>query len=110
MNEKLFQLLKEAKQKDVVDSGSVLIFNDLLKECEKKIKNNTDNIQRLMGQNDQLSLMSAMIYSITQKYVRLQDQADSAQKELDDLKNPEPKKKEEPKKSKPKKKGVEEIG
>ena len=90
MNEKLLRLMHQAKESKVIDSGSVLIFNDFLKECQNRIIKSKEQIQRLLGQIDQLTMMDALVTDVVAKYVALQREADESQAEKDDMLNPPP--------------------
>lgn len=76
MDKQLLGVLKKAQELDVINSGSILVFEDILKECEGKIKSKMDEIQRLRGQVEQLTFVRAMVYSSVSKYVRLQEKHD----------------------------------
>lgn len=93
MDERLIEILQEARKKDIINSGTFLIIKDYVNECRLKMKKNEEQVQRLKGQNDQLSLVVATLSSIVNKYIRMQDQADKdAEEKLDREQPKEPKK------------------
>ena len=91
MEKKFFELLQEAKDLGVLESGSLLIFDEYLKECQNKVKKNEKQIQRLLGQNEQLSLTMGMLANTVQKYVGLQREFDDASEALQEDQPEEPK-------------------
>ena len=89
--------LSRARDKKVIDKGSLVIFRDYIESCSTKIRKNNDLIQRLIGQNDQLKLTSSMMTEVLNKYTRLQEDADKLEeanrklKEEDSIPDPQPK-------------------
>lgn len=81
MDEKFNQIIKRARELGVVDSGTMLIFRDYILECQNRIKKNQEQIQRLMGQNDQLGLTQAILQPIVQKYIFMQEDNDKRERE-----------------------------
>lgn len=76
MDKQLLGVLKKAQDLEVINSGSILVFEDILHECENKIKAKMDEIQRLRGQVEQLTFVRAMMYSSVSKYIRMQEKHD----------------------------------
>ena len=75
------ELLKKARDMNIVDSGSSLIFDSFIKECDLKIKKNNDQMAALLGANKELSLMRSMLSGHIRKLMVLQEQADVRERE-----------------------------
>ena len=73
MDKKFLDLLDKARGLDVIDSGSSMVLQDVLRECRQKQIKNNETILRLKGQNDQLTFMQGMMQGILNKYILLQE-------------------------------------
>lgn len=93
-------LFERARKLDIVDSGSQLIFNDLLSDCKKEIAKQEQQMQRCLGRIDQLKLVEAMMTQVISKYCRMQEEHDENARQAEERRKKEPVKKKKTKKVK----------
>ena len=86
--ERMKRLFDRARELDVIDSGSQLVFTDFLKDCQNEIRKQEQQVQRCVGRIDQLKLMEAMVTQVVNKYCTMQE---NANREMEEAKERRPK-------------------
>lgn len=84
---KIPDVIKEAEELGVLEQSGIYLLNQYLTECEQEIKKNNDQLQRLLGRNDQLTLNKSMLIQIINKNVIKQKQVDAEHKRREDALN-----------------------